>query len=507
MKFHLTALALVAMAPAAFALSPAAIDAARTAGTLKEIVIFGSSALAPEVAAYAYEICKPGTTDTFWDSASGSNYRAYSCNLAAAIPGSYAANTPILINKRDAGGSIYGVNPVALHTQQNSMVVSSAPGACTATGVAGSATVASYTCGTTALTFPIAGISDVEPTMFGFKTTIKTTATYINLPAGNDDNGSPWVALTAGEAGKLDSSTSNETLFGIAVNLDLRNALQSAQGLNVGSDAAGDTPSIPRAFYASAVSGFIRPSNSGFAGWDSLTGVPSDNAKAVNICRRTAGSGSQAISNLFFLNAPTILTTALGMLPPLSNVAGYPIAIPAGVTINEGGSTGNVETCLTGFNGTGYAMGIISGEKDPIVVTPKSYRFVNIDGQYKSQANARMGNYDFVYAATMQWLKTGTGSPATLDKGFLSNMRANLGTTSKIASLAAADAKQGVMAPPSNWTVGSTCANATGADALYGSCVERLDFASKYNEGVKLFGLAATAAYKTNSNAVLHIVR
>ncbi len=510
MKFRLTALALVAMAPAAFALTPAQVDSARSAGTLKEIVIFGGSAQSPLVAAYAYEICKPGTTDTFWDSASGAGYRAYSCNTNAAIAGSYPANTPILITKRDAGGSIYGVNPVALHNTQNAMVVNAAT--CTATGFAGSATVASYTCPTVALTTPIAGISDVEPSLFGIKTTVKTTSTFLNLPLGTDDNGTPWAPLTTAQVATMDVATSNETLFGIGVNLDLRNALQAAQGLAVGSDADADVPSIPRAFYASAVSGFVRAGTAGYAGWDSLTGVAADNAKTVNICRRTAGSGTQASSNLFFLNAPTIATTALGMLAPLSTAAGYPIAVPAGVTVNEGAGTGNVETCLTGFSGSGnYAMGVVTGEKDPIVVTPKTYRFVKIDGQFKSQANARTGNYDYVYSATMQFIAKGKPfAPAATDAAFLTDMRKNLGTPAKIAGLAAADAKQGVLAPPSNWTLtgaGSTCATAAGADALYGSCVERLDFASKFNDGVKLFGLAATAAYKTTSNQSLHIVR
>ena len=127
----------------------------------------------------------------------------------------------------------------------------------------------------------------------------------------------PWDPLTAGQVNGLDSAAINQTLFGVAVNLNLRNALQQAQGLAVGSEAAADQPTMPRAFYAGTVSGFVK-GGSANATWKTLTGIAGDESKQVNICRRANGSGTQASSNLFFLEAATIAKDEDGMLAPLT---------------------------------------------------------------------------------------------------------------------------------------------------------------------------------------------
>jgi hypothetical protein len=504
MQVRLVSLAAMAVVGSAHALTPAQIDADRANGTLKEIVIHGGSAQAPLFGAYMFSICN-SDADTYFNSGgsgTGKDYRAYACTLKTAIKNSYPAGTPILLTKRDLGGSIYGVNPIALQSDENTMSVDNSGGNCTSTGQQASATVASYTCANVALKQAIAGISDVEPAIFSSVMTVGNTKTAINLPAGSDDSGNEWKVLSAKQLKLLNVGGANQTIFGVGVSIPLRNAMQQAQGLNVGSDAPTDVPSMPRAFYSSAVSGFVQGGVANHAGWDALTGNPADNALQVNICRRANGSGTQASSNLVFLNAGTIDSTAAGGLAPLTangvGVArsGHPIAIL------ENSSTGTAITCLTtASTDNAYAVGIISFENDPGSAT---WRFVKLDGAAPSQALARVGGYPYLVEASLQWLNKGSGAPSGQVLGFLQNLRASLGSPAGIAALTDPAAQRGVLAPPANYT--GTCASQTAGsnNARFGSCVERLDTVSTYNSGKLIYN---TKPYATNSSQDLHVVK
>jgi hypothetical protein len=189
------ALASLCVCAPGWALTPAQIDADRAASTLKEVVIHGSSALAPVIGAYMASICN-NDMDTYFNSGGsgvGKDYRAYACTLRVTIPGSagWHGGTPILLIKRDLGDSIYGVNPIALQHPENTMVVDSSAGNCVATGQQASATSASYNCANVALRQAVAGISDVEPAVLTAHMTVGTVQAAINLPDGNDDNGTP----------------------------------------------------------------------------------------------------------------------------------------------------------------------------------------------------------------------------------------------------------------------------------------------------------------------------
>jgi hypothetical protein len=499
MNLRLIALAALAAAGSAQAalITPAQLDAARANNTLKEYRIFGASAQSRMIGAYMKSICNTGDFTTYFDTTSGSLHRGYACTLAKKV-GQHAVGTLIFVNKREAGGSILGVNPIALNAPQNAMQVTAAS-SCVATGLAADVNSAAYTCGQVALQNGHAGISDVEPARFSDVVTVDGVDVPVNLPPGNDDSGAPWAVLTTAQINALDVAAVNQTLFGIAVNIPLRNALQQAQGLNVGSDAAADMPSMPRAFYAGAISGFVQ-GGSPNANWKTLTGIAGDEAKQVNICRRVNGSGTQASSNLFFLESATITSDANGMLFPLSATGA--LAVNGTIAVLEGSGTGNVETCLTNTtvaNGGGYAMGVVSFEVDP---GTKAYRFVKIDGAAPDKALARIGGYPFLYSASMQFKKSGAGSLNTEQKSFINAMRSQLTTPTIIAGLDAAPRK-GVLAGPSSYT--ASCAEANGPAKTDGSCVERLDFKSTFNANTYLNG--ESAAFKTNSKQALHVVK
>jgi hypothetical protein len=509
MKIRFVALAAACACAPAWARTPAQIDADRANGTLKEIVIHGSSAQSPVVGAYMASICD--NLDTYFNSGGtgvGRDYRAYACTLKSTIPGTggWSGGTPILAIKRDLGESIYGVNPIALQRPENTMVVDNSAGNCTSTGQQASATVASYTCSKAAIRQAIAGFSDVEPGVFSAEMTVGGIKTEINVPPGNDDNGSPWAALSRVQFESLDTAVANQTIFGVAVSLPLRNAMQASQGLSVGSDAAADQPSMPRSFFAATAAGFVQAGLAEHAGWDALTGQASDQGLQVNLCRQIQGSGTQATSNLFFLDAGTISKTGTGGMAPLASngvaiaASGHPIAVV------ENSSAGATVDCLATASSLGaYAVGVLSLENNP---GSAPWRFVRLDGTAPSQAFARIGGYPYLYGATLQWKAKAPGNPDTGTLAFLKNMRTSLGSPAGIAALTDPDAKRGVLARPSSYT-GSCASQLPGSpNALYGSCVERLDPDSPFNSGHLLYpNPPHIVYYPTNSSQELHIVK
>lgn len=492
MNIRLIALAALAAAGTAHAtsLSPAQIDAARGVD-LKEVRIYGASAQTLSLQAYMADIC--GAMDTY---KIGSDHLAWACiTTKDAKTGSqgYPAGTKLLVVKRDAGGSAYGTTPVAAKLAQKSLLVNTTN--CGTGYVAGGTT----NCLSTGTQLAIAhgGISDLEPSMHVKPFKINgAKGVYLNMPDGVDDAGVPWSPPAKVTA--LDTAALGQTAFGVAVSPALYAKLQSQQGTS-------GVPTVGRAQVAAVLSGYVR-ATAGYAGWSALTGDPADDAKTVTICRRVNGSGTQAVSNLFFLNLGELDDTAAGALEPLGSAAvvnTFDTTTYPGVSLYHGSGTGNVLTCLTTNSGTAYALGVVTGERDDTATT---WKFVKIDGAQMTTANARKGLYPFVYTSTMAWTKAEDPSIG-YDKamiGFLSHVRDN---AASVPFLATAPVPR-VMALPTRWTnTTESCATASGNNALYGSCVERLDFASGYNPSSFIYGNPANKNYKSNSAGPLHLVR
>lgn len=454
MKIRLIALAALAAAGSAHALTPAQIDAARQAGTLKEVYIAGASAQRLFIGAWFQSNCNPSSFDVFFNGTgsapAGNNHRAYSCNLKKKV-GNWAVGTPVLLVKRDQGGSFQGVNPIATGTPQDMMVVD---GTCTATGnpsPSADILLPSFACNNVAARLADAGLSDVEPALF---------QKPVNLPAPQ----------TAVKTSTLDSKAFNQTIMGVAVNKKLYRALQEAQGLIPPGGALDDNPAkmptLSRAFVSAALSGELSGSTADKRGWNLVVPQSVDANvlnKQVNVCRRNIGSGTQASFNVEFLNAGcgagSAVYTPVGQTVGASNST--PLTSPAlaengTLAWNLGSGSGNVETCLgttvENLGGTAYAIGILSRENTPLPTglgTDKGYRFVKLDGQSPSRDNAKVGNYKFVYDATMQWHKTLLTDADV--KQFLITLRSNGGKAAQL-NIADVDTQQGVMALPSTYS-------------------------------------------------------
>lgn len=450
LRSTLIALACIASVGAAHALTPAQVVAARTAGTLKEVRIAGSSALRLMVGSYIQsDLAAPASFDVYFDSASGSNYRAYAFNTKVAI-GSWPVGTPVVIYKRDAGGSAQGVTPL-LNGGDASQTHMLLDGSCT-TGAGPSPATdiqsPGFICASTVAAKADAGIADVEPALL---------QAAINGGTGLDVTG-------------LDAAGFVQNIFAVGVNKKAYLALQKAQGLVPMSattidESAAAQPSVPKTWLAGALTGQLLGSSSSRKGWNLLIPTSVDanvDSKKVNVCRRTPGSGTQAASNLYFANNPC--GGASNQFNPVAgstNTAG--LAVTGSATTVQYSSTSGVQGCLQAVDnladaaGAGYAFGVVGRENNPTptvngVVQDLGYRYVKLSGATPTRAGLIVGDYDFAVESSMQWPKPGFANSPNADVlALLTKMRGEMGRAAIIQGLDP-DLQQGLAALPTSFT-------------------------------------------------------
>ncbi len=474
MKIRTSIIALAALAAlgSAQAMTPTQIDAARSAGTLKEVYITGASALRLALGGYMQELSQAGSFDTFFFSnTSGADHRAYSLTLNKAI-GSWPVGTQLLVVKRDKGGSGQGVTPLLSPAAavvagvdgngagQVHMLVNGSCAASTGTSPATDIQKPGFICTGTTQRFAHAGLSDVEP---------KLLQTPVNGGTGLNTS-------------TLDAAGFVQNVFGAAVNKAAYLALQKAQGLvatsaTVIDEDAAKQPTLAASFIAGALTSAVTGSNSQPKGWGLVipTSVDANVAtKQVNVCRRVNGSGTQAGSNVFFLANPCAGTAALAPTPQTSTGA---LAVTGRTFVSETSSTALVENCLgtTVENLGAYGLAVIGRENNPRAVvagvaTDRGYRFVKINGVAPERANVIDGSYGFVFESTMQWPVTGQANRPTTDVlSFLADLRSNMGKSSVLQGLDV-DLQAGLVAVP----VTGSWLNLSATDKLFTAHTSRV---------------------------------
>ncbi len=477
MKLRLIAIAagLVA-ATGAQALTPTEIAAARTAGTIKEVYFAGASALRLSFGAYMAEICDNTTLHVYFNgtlpvsSSSGANHRAYACKLSAAA-GNYAIGTPVVVYKRDQGGSTQGVNPIATNAQQAMMkIVDDATCAVTPNPAFSDIAVPNYLCSGTENKVADAGISDVEPAI------LNQTPNLPDVTPGDPNSGS----VTPADFSNVTVQSFVQGIFGVAVNKNAYLALQKSQGLdNAGAIDESDAkrPSLPTTFVRAMLSGGLSATATTKRGWGLVISEGVDasvNTKAFNICRRQPGSGTQAASNMYFLQNPCAVGAVGSAARQATNVSPAPIVTGA-YNVNEQSGTGGVEGCVgVSRDGSGnitggvdsvagaYGLAVLGRENSPLPngALPgsnkdKGYRFVKLDGMQPTRFDdvtgkgATTGDYDFVYESTLQYNNTYLTDADKL--AFVTSIRTG---APKPASLfkADVDTQNGVMSPSGAWS-------------------------------------------------------
>jgi hypothetical protein len=427
LKAIYAAVALCAMTGAAHAIDPSAAAGFDTIGAAVNINAAGATAQDKAVLGHVLTNLCTGNIDLFTNNTPaqvaastfvGTNDTAVSCDTTEARldfdangDTDKADNTTFMFRKLSAGGSANGVIPVAngAAPTQTSRAVNT--GNCTSQGtftVQGTANVQVWTCGATGAqaVVPTVGFSDVEPALF-----VAGGPNAIGAFNVADLNTLPTLSLT----------------FGVPVTLNLRNALQGAQGLTVGSDSLANMPSLTRSQITSLYAGKIGSWNvfESETGTKLATGaaVPPLNDR-VHVCRRTVGSGTQAQANALFLDTPCAGDNKLNFPSdntPLTTVTAtgtYTVLPAAGAAaIHENTSSGNVTTCLNTLQTNNqWGIGLQSLE-----LGSDSWRFVKIDGALPTTEQVA-GNTYFDWAENVINVKA--SEPATsASRAFFTNFR------------------------------------------------------------------------------------
>lgn len=382
-----------------------------------QLWVSGASAEDGMIGTLFQELCASGTLDTYYsqETTPGSSHRAFFCTLDnAKVPGLALANPKVLLHKRSAGGSGFGVAPVADGTpithmsiaNNNCSLVSGNTYHCTITNP-----------GDTVNQTSDAGISDVEPGLF----------VSPNVPSG-------FSPITGAQLDKLNITSQVGLVFGVPVSLNLRNALQQVQGKVVGSESEADMPSLSREQIASLMNGGIRKWDAFKVNGVSLTSAPGVTGPAdtkVHICRRVDGSGTQAQFNANFLRVPCTTGAAL----PLTS--SNPVLGPI-VTMNSG--AGDVDNCLQNANGANnWAVGVQSTERNTFNFTtntyPKNYRFIKINGVAPTIKNVANNQYFDWAENSIQWRKASVGGPTGDKLVILTKIATDAGKPSIVANV------------------------------------------------------------------------
>lgn len=347
------------------------------------------------------------------DSLTGSDQNAYLCEKAATNSGLPTNKPNILVYKRSAGGSAFGVSPLIAEANGDAANASieflKISSACTQDV----APVAGVTMGVITCPYDLAdptkyvkhiadfGISDVDPGQF----------TGNNTPAG-------YVDVTADDVAKLTIKSASALTFGVPVTKKLYFALQAAQistgaipaTCTVGSETEACMPSLSSAQVAAIHAGNwadwnqIKVGSTGLYDWVSTNAAAYlPGASNLHTCRRENGSGTQAQSNIKFLHDPC--TAAAGATPPAGDAVALGFAEGDGYPmIHENNTSGSVGNCLdeledgtnaaNGFDntwGVRWAVGIQSLEKKTAAAS--KFRFVKLDGVAPTLANVVSGKY------------------------------------------------------------------------------------------------------------------
>ena len=359
MKFKMKAIAAACacvFASQAYAVAPTPAQAA--ASTVK-LFVSGSSALQSTLGQIANGLFTAGTVSVFFDgtatTASGKNYRAYAGTFSAAAGATLSGKTGV-IYETGVGGSINGVVPVALATTVGKIDLTTCGAAAVGTDTITTAPL--WSCTGSVLSVPDAGVSDVEPALFS----------GINVPAGG-------TAASPAVVAALTTTSSLAQPMGIIVtpNTAITN-LTKAQVVGLMGGLSTDWSWVDAAY----------------------TSAP------VVVCRRVAGSGTQAAINASFFGFPC---SSAQQNPATAQVLANGGLGGGNYMVIENSSSGALAACMTAAQqGTaaGYTINIANGTIAAVaadathVVLPANSRAIGLMGVDRPAAtvqNAGINGY------------------------------------------------------------------------------------------------------------------
>ena len=386
MKFHFTRIAMavgaLAATTSAFAdpTTPNRPPANYSAGTT-DVFLAGSSAVDLALTKFIANTCVAGSLDTYRTDAGGKTYYLWTCETAAGSNfGLSSGNTKIAIHK-NTNSSSDGTNLVAngaaaaLFLQVSDLNSAASQCAVAPTVVPATATIPTYNayvCGTTAGNSGVGslshtvrlGFSDSEPKQFNAAVASQLTTAY---------------PLTI--------------IFGVPVTKNVRDALQTSQGLASGDESEANMPTLSSGQINSIFTG--RTTN-----WSQLglgAGIGDDN---INVVRRSNGSGTTRAFDATFMGdfcVPGLATIAGGGSPPAlvttTIAAQCTNTASGGGTLWSAGTSDDLVSCLNSYqvNGAEGAIGYLSTDYQP--AAGDSYRWVKVDGYSPKLLNVANGKW------------------------------------------------------------------------------------------------------------------
>lgn len=379
MKLSQIALAVAAVAAAPAFAATGSLQALFGVTPANTVYISGASALSGSLTNVVAANCAGGAANVKSLSIGGSTSdgRVTVCT-SSSLDGQFAA--PFAVVKRDTNGSFDGVGPVI---EQSALTKWANVNNCN------DVTLQCALDSATAIV-PHAGLSDVDT----------------NVWIGSNNTGALSVPVPTNTANTVFNGGFAGQGFGVMVSESLYNAMmakQKAEGRLPADCAAGDftagkcQPSISKAEYAAVVDA----GNFSYVANGALTG----DAGVVNLCRRVETSGTQASSNVYFLNnACGNASPTFGFKSPktVDLFSGTAVAFSSSngdaVTGNyddfggafglfEGSGTGDARNCVIRRNGGNnpnnvadalgsYAIGWISLENAPAA----GWKYLKLDG-------------------------------------------------------------------------------------------------------------------------------
>jgi hypothetical protein len=267
---------------------------------------------------------------------------------------------------------------------------------------------------------PVAGASDIEPARFEGD----------NAPVGE-------TSITGDDIAKLNVVSTRAVLFAVTANAAMWAALQQKQFGSPGAThpAGGINPAWPFMPVTTSAAGV----DSATPGWDEkfrpnitradytavakgdLTDMKSLNggtSGALVLARRVNGSGTQAMSNIYFLNNPCGNLLGANIGPADATFTGGTFTVTESSTTDEVLAEFQTRTAPT--------IGVISMEKSQrgtfttgtgtSAVTKNGYAYLKLDGITPSRAAAIKGDYTYYGEETFQWNQNVVVSGSSLEK-------------------------------------------------------------------------------------------
>lgn len=369
-------------------------------GDTLNIRISGATAQDSGVLGSALSLCTAGSVHRY---AISNNFVFYCTPDIGTNPGQIlvpAGKTKLAIYKYSVGGSAFGVGPINSNSASDGSTLSSVGNQLPFLDLSKLATLCD---GATNAT--------VTTPSFGTSLGTYTNVACPNASAAVTTPATTYIGLSDVEPAFFTSNSSNITatpsyalIFGVPVSLNLRNALQTQQGLTVNDETEGGMPSLTS---AQVVSAFTQSGQT----WNAI-GV--NFPGTIYVARRVDSSGTQKTFEALVARTPNgqpFKSCAVGTDLFAAPDSGSTTTGDADTVCSTGATTvaalsggGNVRQCMINHNTGGRgAIGILTTEDKPGTA---AWRFVKVDGIAPTQAQTAAGRFRYYDEST---LNTRTG--------------------------------------------------------------------------------------------------